>query len=280
MVLRDGETAILGGLIQDADRTNRTRVPGLGDIPAVGTLFTAYDDQAQRTDVLLTITPRVVRGWDVPTRAAREFYSGSENVYSDKPLFAGLATPPGAQVRLEPAAGTAAVPAPIVQSPPQLVPAAAAAPGSAVAVTAPTAVAASAAATGGPPLLAFSEPVYEVASGQSFEIKVLAANLPGAANVPLEILYNPQLLSYVSGAKGEIATESFNSSADATRGVLNVTVALGASAVEAGNAVLARIVMRGEKPGISYLVYRTPAIKTAKGEVLNAQVRAARVLIK
>jgi hypothetical protein len=141
-------------------------------------------------------------------------------------------------------------------------------------------VAASAAATGGPPLLAFSEPVYEVASGQSFEIKVLAANLPGAANVPLEILYNPQLLSYVSGAKGEIATESFNSSADATRGVLNVTVALGASAVEAGNAVLARIVMRGEKPGISYLVYRTPAIKTAKGEVLNAQVRAARVLIK
>jgi general secretion pathway protein D len=281
MVLRDGETAILGGLIQDADRTNRTRVPGLGDIPAVGALFTAYDDQAQRTDVLLTITPRVVRGWDVPTRAAREFYSGSENVYSDKPLFAGLATPAGAQVRLEPTGpGTAAaVQAPIIQSPPPP-PGAATAPGQALAVAAPAAVPPGAAAPGTLPLLAFSEPVYEVASGQSFEIKVLAANLPGAANVPLEILYNPQLLSYVSGAKGEIATESFNSSADATRGVLNVTLALGASPVEAGNAVLARVVMRGEKPGISYLVYRTPAIKTAKGEVLNAQVRAARVLIK
>jgi len=285
MVLRDGETAILGGLIQDADRTNRTKVPGLGDIPALGTLFTAYDDQAQRTDVLLTITPRVVRGWDVPTRAAREFYSGSENVYSDKPLFAGLATPPGAQVRLEPVlaavAGLAAtVQAPIIQSPPPPAPGSAAAPGAAVAVAAPVAVAAAVAAPGAPPLLAFSEPVYEVTSGQSFEIKVLGANLPGTANIPLEILYNPQLLSYVSGQRGDIATQSFDSSADATRGVLNVKLALGEGAVDANNAVLARVVMRGEKPGISYLVYRTPAIKTAKGESLSAQVRAARVVIK
>jgi general secretion pathway protein D len=285
MVLRDGETAILGGLIQDADRTNRTKVPGLGDIPAVGTLFTAYDDQAQRTDVLLTITPRVVRGWDVPARAAREFYSGSENVYSDKPLFAGLATPAGAQVRLEPALATAAalaatVQAPIIQSPPPPASGAAAAPGAAVAVAAPAAVAAAVAAPGAPPLLAFSEPVYEVMSGQNFEIRVLAANLPGAATIPLEILYNPQLLSYVSGAKGEVPADSFNSSADATRGLLNLNMALAPGEPAPGNAVLARVVMRGEKPGVSYLVYRSPAIKTAKGETLSAQVRAARVVIK
>jgi general secretion pathway protein D len=285
MVLRDGETAILGGLIQDADRTNRTKVPGLGDIPAVGTLFTAYDDQAQRTDVLLTITPRVVRGWDVPTRAAREFYSGSENVYSDKPLFAGLATPAGAQVRLEPALATAAalaatVQAPIIQSPPPPAPGSAAAPGAAVAVAAPAAVAAAVAAPGAPPLLAFSEPVYEVTSGQTFEIRVLAANLPGAASIPLEILYNPQLLSYVSGAKGDVPADSFNSSADATRGLLNLSMALAPGEPAPGNAVLARVVMRGEKPGVSYLVYRSPAIKTAKGETLSAQVRAARVVIK
>ena len=277
MVLRDGETAILGGLIQDADRTNRTKVPGLGDIPAIGSLFTSYDDQTQRTDVLLTITPRIVRGWDLPTRASREFYSGSENVYSDKPLFANLEMAAGAQIRMDPtgaAAATAAVPAPIIQSPPP------AAPGVPVAAVAPTAAASAAQAAGAPPLLAFSEPVYEVASGQSFEIKVLGANLPGTANIPLEILYNPQLLSYVSGQRGEIAAQSFDTSADPTRGVLNVNLALGEGAVDANNAVLARVVMRGEKPGISYLVYRTPAIRTAKGEALSAQVRAARVVIK
>jgi hypothetical protein len=225
-----------------------------------------------------------VRGWDVPTRAAREFYSGSENVYSDKPLFAGLEAAAGAQIRMEPQLATAAAsaPAPIIQSPPPGTPvgASGAPTGVPVAAVAPTAAASTAPAPGAPPVLAFSEPVYEVASGQTFEIKVLGANLPGAANIPLEILYNPQLLSYVSGQRGEIAAQSFDTSADATRGVLNVNLALGEGAVDANNAVLARVVMRGEKPGISYLVYRTPAIKTTKGESLSAQVRAARVVIK
>jgi len=281
MLLRDGETAILGGLIQDEERNSRVRVPGFGDIPALGALFTSRDSSANRTDVLLTVTPRVVRGWDVPTRAAREFYSGSENVYSDKSLFASLETAAGAQIRTEPPSGAAAAvagaaPGPGIQAP------------GPVAIAPPAAAQAPASAAAGPPtaglpalpILAFSEPVYEVSSGQNFEIRVIGANLAGAANVPLEILYNPQLLSYVSGSRGDVAADSFDSSADASRGVLNVSLGLAGGAAPAGNAVLARVVMRGEKPGISYLVYRAPAIKTASGEALNAQVRAARVVIK
>ncbi len=277
MLLRDGETAILGGLIQDEERNSHVRVPGFGDIPAVGALFSAHDSSSNRTDVLLTITPRVVRGWDVPTRAAREFYSGSENVYSDKPLFANLETAAGAQIRTEPPAGAAAAVAgapsgPGIQAPG---PVAIAPPAAAPASTGP-----SPAGLPVPPILAFSEPVYEVSSGQNFEIRVVGANLAGAANVPLEILYNPQLLTYVSGSRGDVAAESFNSSADASRGVLNLSLGLAGGSVPGGNAVLARVVMHGEKPGISYLVYRAPSIKTASGETLNAQVRAARVIVK
>jgi hypothetical protein len=56
---------------------------------------------------------------------------------------------------------------------------------------------------------------------------------------------------------------------------------LGRGAQAADNAVLARVVMRGTRPGISYLVYRAAAIRTASGEVVNAQMpRAARVVIK
>jgi hypothetical protein len=140
--------------------------------------------------------------------------------------------------------------------------------------------AAPAAVLASPPILAFSEPVYEVTSGQDFEIKLMGANLAGAASVPLEVLYNPQLLTYVSGAKGDVAADSFNTSADAARGALSISMAIAAGTAPAGNAVLARVTMRGEKPGISYLVYRVPAIKTASGELLNAQVRAARVVVK
>jgi general secretion pathway protein D len=280
MLLRDGETAILGGLIQDQELNTRIKVPGLGDIPALGSLFTSYDDQTTRTDVLLTITPRVVRGWDVPTRLAREFYSGSENVYSDKPLFANLETAAGATIRTEPgAAGTAVaaaapvggvVPAPAPGAP---APVAALAPGAASGAPASK-------TPGAPPILAFSDPVYEVASGQNFDIKLMGANLAGAVSVPLEVLYNPQLLSYVSGAKGDVAADSFNSTADASRGALNISLSLSAGATQPANAVLARVTMRGEKAGVSYLVYRVPAIKTESGEVLNAQVRAARVVVK
>ena len=282
MLLRDGETAILGGLIQDEERNTRVKVPGLGDIPAIGALFTSYDTSANRTDVLLTITPRVVRGWDVATRASREFYSGSENVYSDKPLFANLETAAGVQIRTEGTALAAAAASPGILVPAAL-PSAAPAVVAAVAPTAalgPPAASPAAAVLTLPPILAFSEPVYEVTSGQDFEIKLMGANMAGAASVPLEILYNPQLLTYVSGAKGEIATDSFNSSADAARGALNITMGLAAGTAPAGNAVLARVTMRGDKPGISYLVYRVPAIKTASGEALNAQVRAARVVVK
>jgi general secretion pathway protein D len=285
MLLRDGETAILGGLIQDEERNTRVKLPGLGAIPVLGALFSSYDDSVNRTDVLLTVTPRVVRGWDVPTRTAREFYSGTENVYSDKPLFAGLETAVGAQIRIEPGGG--AMPAlaglPVPVTPPAT--SVAIAPSGSAAPQPPASAgvvlgSAPAAPMGAPLLFAFSEPLYEATSGQEFEIKVLGSNLTGAANVPLEILYNPLLLSYVSAAKGEVAADSFNSSADASRGVLNIALGLSGGAAPAGNTVLARVVLRGEKPGISYLVYRAPAIRTASGELLNAQVRAARVIVK
>jgi general secretion pathway protein D len=279
MLLRDGETAILGGLIRDEERDTRVKVPLLGDIPVVGSVFTSYDDSVGRTDVLLTITPRVVRGWDVPTRAAREFYSGTETIYSDKPLFAALETAVGAQIRTEASA------LPAAQAGAPAAPATAATASPAVAAAAPVGTAAPVGATAAPPaaappLLAFAEPVYEVVSGQDFEIKVVGSNLAGASSVPLEILYNPQLLSYVSGAKGDAAITSFNSSADAARGVLVVSLDLAPNAVLPGNAVLARVTLKGVKPGISYLVYRTPAIKTAGGETVNAQVRASRIVIK
>lgn len=268
MLLRDGETAILGGLIRDEERNTRVRVPGLGDIPIVGRLFTSSDDSTNRTDVLLTITPRVVRGWDVPTLAAREFYSGSENVYSDKPLFAALETGPGAQIRTEPSKPAAA---------PAQTPVAVPSPSNVAAVEAQ----ARAGAPGPPPpILAFSEPVYEVSSGQNFEIHVTGSHLAGASTVPLEILYNPQLLSYVSGTKGDVAVESFNASADTNRGVLRLSLGFGSGAGPADNATLAKLTLRGIKPGISYLVYRTPAIRAANGEVLSAQVRASRVVIR
>jgi general secretion pathway protein D len=91
MLLRDGETAILGGLIRDEERSLRVRVPGLGQIPVLGGLFTTLDDSVVRTDVLLTITPRVIRPWELAPEETRRLYSGTAEAYTGKPRFGDAA---------------------------------------------------------------------------------------------------------------------------------------------------------------------------------------------
>ena len=297
MLLRDGETAILGGLIRDEERNTRVRIPGLGDIPLVGALFTAYDDSTGRTDVLLTITPRVVRGWESPGKLAREFYSGTENVYSNKPLFAQLDTAmnsEGAAVRpridTSGAASASAAPTPAPISAPASSGPAAVAPDPSTPGTETTAAASPAPAISPAPLpspataaplalLAFSDPVYEAASEQEIAIKLMGQNLAGATALPVEILYNPQLLNFVRGEKGEPLPQSFSAEANATRGIIKINVNYAADATTR-DVMLARLVMRGVKPGISYLVCRAPSIRNASGETINAQVRASRILVR
>ena len=260
MLLRDGETAILGGLIRDEERRSRVKIPGIGDIPVLGSLFTSYDDQDRRGDVLLTITPRVVRGWDLPSMQARSFASGTQDRYMAQPLFQGFALAAGSRVAMS---SQAAAPTPGIRAP-------AAAPPTAE----PTQL-----ALARPPLFAFSDPVYEGISGQEIEIRVTAENLAGVQKVPMEILFNPQLLKFARGEAGNIPALNFQVNADGSRGVLRVELNFNGSPTQT-SGVLARIMMQGVKPGISYLVYRAPSLRGAGGELINAQVRASRVVIK
>ena len=59
--LKDGETQVLAGLISDEDRSSGSRVPGLGDIPILGRLFGSQQDTRNKTEIVLLITPRVLR---------------------------------------------------------------------------------------------------------------------------------------------------------------------------------------------------------------------------
>ena len=76
--LRDGETQVLAGLINDEDRRTANRVPGLADLPLLGRLFASHDDTLNRTEVVLLVTPRVVRNIQRPAPHIESFNSGSE----------------------------------------------------------------------------------------------------------------------------------------------------------------------------------------------------------
>ncbi|MBW4579712.1 MAG: AMIN domain-containing protein [Tildeniella nuda ZEHNDER 1965/U140] len=58
--LRDGQTLLLTGIIQDEDRTTVTKVPILGDIPILGALFRSTSRNNQRREVIVIVTPRVL----------------------------------------------------------------------------------------------------------------------------------------------------------------------------------------------------------------------------
>jgi general secretion pathway protein D len=84
--LKDGETQILAGLISNEERNSMDKVPGLGDLPLLGRLFSNTKGTRNKTEIVLLITPYVVRNIDRPMATAAQFNSGTENSIGTTPL--------------------------------------------------------------------------------------------------------------------------------------------------------------------------------------------------
>jgi general secretion pathway protein D len=93
--LSDGETQIIGGLIEDEERIRTVKVPGLGEIPVIGRLFSSKSTDAIKTDILLSITPHIVRRVEVPDEDVRSIWSGREDAPSIVPLIESFPSPEG-----------------------------------------------------------------------------------------------------------------------------------------------------------------------------------------
>ena len=76
--LKDGETNMLAGLIRDNERTVMNGVPGLSDMPLIGRLFASNRKESQQTDIVLTLTPHIVRVLDLEESDLRPFKLGRD----------------------------------------------------------------------------------------------------------------------------------------------------------------------------------------------------------
>lgn len=85
--LRDGETQVIAGLINDEERMSASRLPGIGDIPLLGRLFSSQTDSKNKTEIVLLITPRVLRNVARPQVAAPAVASGTDNAVGAAPLI-------------------------------------------------------------------------------------------------------------------------------------------------------------------------------------------------
>ena len=77
--LKDGETNFLAGLIQDTKTDQNTQTPFLSDIPILGRLFTTQKVGEQRTDLILTMTPHIIRIPDITEEDLAPMWVGTQN---------------------------------------------------------------------------------------------------------------------------------------------------------------------------------------------------------
>jgi general secretion pathway protein D len=76
--LKDGETNMLAGLIRDEERTVMTGMTGLSDLPLIGRLFASNRKEVHESDIVLTITPHIVRVLDLTEADLRPFRLGRD----------------------------------------------------------------------------------------------------------------------------------------------------------------------------------------------------------
>ncbi|MCA3043840.1 MAG: general secretion pathway protein GspD [Rhodocyclaceae bacterium] len=84
--LRDGETQILAGLISDEDRTSANRIPLIGKLPVLGRLFSSQSDSRQKTEIVMSITPKLIRNMQRKDPKMETFWSGTDAALRTRPL--------------------------------------------------------------------------------------------------------------------------------------------------------------------------------------------------
>lgn len=173
--LRDGETQVLAGLIQDEDRRTTDKLPGFGDFPVLGRLFSTSNDTRNKTEVVLLITPRIVRNLDRPEMRVTRIPSGTESDVGVAPLSIKTTAPSSLSLASRNGSGPAAAVAPVPAIPGPSggnTPAAVATPRVALEASAPA----------------------RVSPGQEF---TLSLALPQGGSAQLDLVYDSNVLSPV-----------------------------------------------------------------------------------
>jgi general secretion pathway protein D len=183
--LKDGETQVLAGLINSEDRKNAAKVPYLGDLPLLGRLFRSDSDQRNKTEIVLLITPHIVRNLVRPETVSVTYPSGTDASPGTAPLRLGGG---GQTIGLAPGTGGAAALAP-APTRPGAVSGPAVRPGpNTERATAPESV-----------MLNVSGP-QQVNAGQEFAINLrFGADVQQSANAYIDITYDATVLALSGG---------------------------------------------------------------------------------
>jgi general secretion pathway protein D len=241
--LKDGETQILGGLINDQDLRTANKVPGLGDLPILGRLFSSHKDDKQKTELILSITPHIVQGIAPPPHVPTEFWSGTENNLGLKPLIvASLAAPHAAVPEVHSGKSSSTIP------------------GASAETSSESTLAASPAK---PPQLRW-EGTSRVKAGATFTLSLKASSDREIVGFPVQVKYDPSVLEMVDAASGDFMGQGGGKVDFGKRIVANTGIAFltqnRATGGAKGDGELLQFSFKALKPAESTVVSALPAI--------------------
>jgi general secretion pathway protein D len=249
--LKDGETQILAGLISNDDRSTANKVPFLGEMPILGRLFGSQKDDNQRSEILLSITPRIVRSIRRPDLQLAEFDAGTSTNIGAQPLRLSTAqsaakkegaptAAPGKVMTTSDAAQGASTAVPVV-TPAVKTPAAESAP-----------------ATGNVSI-AWQAP-SQIKTGEQFTAVVKMTSSGPLRGMPLLVAYDPQAFQVVSVQEGDYfkqggAQATFNNRVDAAQGKIFMAAVRQSTTGDEpginGTGSLALVTFKAVKPGVT-----------------------------
>ena len=290
--LKDGETNFLAGLIQQTDENSDSKTPFLGDLPLIGRLFTNNHKHSLRTDLVMTMTPHIIRIPDITDDDLAPMWVGTQSNLS----FRGLSPRIESQSAIDPFAGR-----------PQAIGRDAAtglqaAPDNVMRPAPP--------AQGTPPSNPFSRPNPPVVKPQSENNlensiaprispqparltfkpgeeklwNVVGMDLDGLTATKLSMRYDPQALdvSDVSFGTAMIVDPKTPPVVTINRELGLVTIASsdGKPLGFSGGGAIAILRVRGGITGESFLVMENPILKNGRGESVASEVAGGRAKVE
>ena len=199
--LKEGEVNVLGGLFEKTDTRTLNGWPGLAKIPFLRYLFSEDKVDHQENEVLIVLTPRIVRIPEWSKGNLRPLYSGSEtNVQVRRESAVRTPVPDGAAVTQQPMPQPGQAPVPAQQNPP----------GAAIAPSG------GADAGQGTARIRFEPQNLTLKAGQTTTVGIVVDNVNDLYSIPLLLQYNPAVVSieevqhggFLSGGTQEIAIVS------------------------------------------------------------------------
>jgi general secretion pathway protein D len=241
--MREGEANVMGGILEETESKSINGIPGLASIPFFRYFFSTENKQRQDNELVFMLIPHIVRAQDVFDSNTRAIDVGTANSISLH------RTAP--QTPEQPATSPA----------PQ-------------AATAPADQAASAPA--GSALVSFDPPSLTQAVGTTFTVNI---NMTGAQNVysvPLQILYNPNVLQLLNVSNGPVLQQDGQAVAlvhrdDSMMGILQVTASRppGSAGITA-DGQLFTLTFQAKAPGQATLSINRATLKNASMQNIPA----------